>query len=121
MTKKRLQYASATILLLLVEVCIAIFVHDDFVRPYVGDILASLLLYVFVRVFLPKNHTLLPLWIFLFAVGVECLQLVRITEFLNVNDGFLLTLMGSYFDAKDILCYAIGCTVAWLHERSCDH
>ena len=81
MTKKRLQYASATILLLLVEVCIAIFVHDDFVRPYVGDILASLLLYVFVRVFLPKNHTLLPLWIFLFAVGVECLQLVRITEF----------------------------------------
>lgn len=116
--KKRLRYASVTILLLLTEVFIALFVHDDFIRPYVGDILVVVLLYAFARVFLPEKHRLLPLWIFLFAVGVECLQLVRATELLSANNGFLLVLMGSSFDVKDILCYAVGCAAAWLHSRS---
>ncbi len=37
--QKRLAYLLAFVLLLVVEVCIALFVHDAFVRPYVGDVL----------------------------------------------------------------------------------
>lgn len=39
----RLLYAGAAIALFCVEVAIALFVNDAFVRPYVGDVLAILL------------------------------------------------------------------------------
>ena len=38
-------YALAFGLLLLLEALIAVFVHDRFVRPYLGDVLAAVLLY----------------------------------------------------------------------------
>ena len=37
--KKRILYILTTIILLAVEVLIALYGHDDFVRPYIGDIL----------------------------------------------------------------------------------
>ena len=101
--KSRLRYALATLLLLAAEVCIALFVHDEIIRPYIGDVLVVILLYTFVKIFLPEKHALLPLWIFLFAVCVECLQLVRITDLFEVRSRFLRTLIGSSFDVKDIL------------------
>lgn len=36
---KRIGYAIATVILLLTEVLIALYVHDAFVRPYIGDIM----------------------------------------------------------------------------------
>ena len=38
---KRIGYAIATVILLLIEVLIAIYVHDAFVRPYIGDVLVT--------------------------------------------------------------------------------
>lgn len=100
----------ATALLLTVEVLIALFVHDNFIRPYVGDVLVVIVIYTFVRVFVPKGFRLLPLWIFLFAAGVECLQYFHLVELLGVQDNvFLRVLLGSVFDVKDIVCYACGC------------
>lgn len=43
--KKRLWYLTAFVILLMVEICIALFVHDRFIRPYVGDVLVTVLLY----------------------------------------------------------------------------
>ena len=40
---KRIGYAIATVILLLTEVLIALYVHDAFVRPYIGDVLVCLL------------------------------------------------------------------------------
>jgi hypothetical protein len=58
---KRIIYFSAFILLTLVEVFIAIFVHDNFIRPYIGDVLAVMVVYFFVRIIWPKEGSrLLP-------------------------------------------------------------
>ena len=114
--KKRLWYVLVTILLLSVEFCIALFVHDRIIRPYVGDILVVIALYTFVKIFLPNRHRLLPLWIFLFAVGVEFLQLIHIAELLKINSRFLRILIGSSFDIKDIVCYAVGCGLTGFYE-----
>lgn len=40
--KKRILYAVATLFLLLIEVIIASYVHDDFIRSYVGDMLKGI-------------------------------------------------------------------------------
>jgi len=44
-TKKRIKYALATIAIFLIELLIALFVRDRFIRPYVGDMLVVVLIY----------------------------------------------------------------------------
>lgn len=115
--KKRLVYLAATIILLIVEVLIALYVHDDFIRPYVGDAIVVIVIYTFVRILIPEKGRLLPLYIFLFAVVVEILQGIHIVNILGVADNrFLRTLIGDSFDIKDILCYGVGCILLWLYE-----
>lgn len=115
--KKRILYAVATLFLLLIEVIIALYVHDDFIRPYVGDMLVVIVIYTFIRIIVPEKCKLIPLFIFIFATGVELLQLANIVEILGVADNkFLKTLIGSVFDIKDIVCYAVGCMILCMYE-----
>ncbi len=115
--KKRIAYGIATVVLFIVELLIALFVHDDFIRPYVGDVLVVVLIYTFVRIFLPEKVRLLPLYIFLFAAGVEVLQYFRIAEVLGLSDNRVLSVViGSVFDVKDIVCYGVGCVVLFVYE-----
>lgn len=108
--KKRIYYLIITIILLIVEVLIALYVHDNFIRPYIGDVLVVIVIYSFVRIFIPEKCRLLPLFIFIFAVVVEILQYIHIANILGVADNrFLSTLIGGVFDMKDILCYGVGC------------
>lgn len=115
--EKRIAYLTATIVLFVIELLIALFVHDNFVRPYVGDVLVVVLLYTFVRIFLPEGVRLLPLYIFLFAAGVEVLQYFRIVEVLGLSDNRVLSVViGSVFDVKDIVCYGVGCMLLGIYE-----
>ena len=115
--KKRILYAVATLFLLLIEVIIALYVHDDFIRPYVGDVLVVIVIYTFIRIIVPEKCKLIPLFLFVFASGVELLQLANIVEILGVADNkFLKILIGSVFDIKDIVCYAVGCVILCMYE-----
>lgn len=115
--KKRKMYIIATILLLIVEVLIALYVNDAFVRPYVGDVLVVVVIYTFVRCLIPEKIRLLPLYIFLFAAGVEMLQYFQIVKWLGLeNNRFFATLIGTVFDLKDVICYAVGCIVLGIYE-----
>ena len=115
--KKRILYAVATLFLLLIEVIIALYVHDDFIRPYVGDVLVVIVIYTFIRIIVPEKCRLIPLFLFVFASGVELLQLANIVEILGVADNkFLKILIGSVFDIKDIVCYAVGCVILCMYE-----
>ena len=110
--KKRLIYLIVTILILIIEVMIALFVHDKFVRPYIGDVLVTILICSFLRIFIPKGVKLLPLYVFIFAAGVEVLQYFRIVELLGLSDNrFFSILIGSVFDVKDVVCYGVGCFI----------
>lgn len=115
--KKRIFYAAITIILLVIEVCIALFVHDDFIRPYVGDVLVVIVIYTFMRIWIPEKFKFLPLYVFVFAAGVELLQYFDIVKVLGWQDNrFLSVLVGSVFDIKDIVCYGVGCMILGLWE-----
>lgn len=106
---KRLLYLFGFIFFLAVEVLIALFVHDKFVRPYIGDVLVVVVIYLFVRIFIPEECKFLPILIFAFAVGVEVCQFFHIVERLGLSDYiFLRVLIGATFDVKDIVCYGVG-------------
>ena len=115
--KQRIQYLIALTVFLCIEVLIAIYVHDAFIRPYVGDVLVVIVLYCIVRVIIPSKHKLMPLLIFAFAAFVECLQYLKLVQILGVEDNtFLRILLGTTFDWKDIACYGIGCILLMIYE-----
>lgn len=105
--QKRLTYLLAFALLLVVEVCIALFVHDAFLRPYVGDVLVTVLLCCLSRAICPRFSPALP--VFLLAAAVEGLQWLGLTEIMGLQETILGIILGSTFDWKDILCYGLGC------------
>lgn len=115
--KTRYKYLIATMILLLIEVLIALFVHDDFIRPYVGDVLVVIVIYTFIRIFVTDRYHLLPLYVFIFAAFVEVLQYFSLVERLGLaGNRFFRVLIGSVFDIKDIICYAVGCVILGLYE-----
>ncbi len=110
--KISIKYLVATIILLVVEVLIGLFVHDRVIRPYVGDILVVILLYTFVRSFIRKRVQTLPLLIFIFACIVEVIQYFNILGMLGLRGNKLVsTITGTKFDFLDIICYLIGTLV----------
>lgn len=115
--RKRLPYLIATLVLLAVEVFIGLFVHDGLVRPFIGDVLVVILIYTFIRIFIPEKIRLLPLYVFVFSVIVELLQYLKIVETLGLqNNRFLSTVIGTSFDIRDILCYFVGCVFCGVWE-----
>ncbi|MBQ2768105.1 MAG: DUF2809 domain-containing protein [Clostridia bacterium] len=106
----RKTYAVLFAALLLIEICIALFVRDRFVRPYVGDMLVTLLIGCFIRIFAPQKPLLLPIYVFLFAAVVEVSQYFDLIALLGLGDNrFLSLIIGRTFSAADLLCYAAGC------------
>ena len=100
--------------LLAVEVCIALFVHDAFVRPYVGDMLVTLLLCCMCRVALPDKIRLLPVFVFVFAACVEVGQYFDVVALLGLADNRLLSIaLGRTFSWLDLICYVAGCMAAF--------
>lgn len=114
--QKRLPYLAAFLTLLAVEILIACFVRDAFIRPYAGDILATAWLCSLARLFFPVRFRLLPLAVFAFSVLIELCQYVNLAAMLNVQGTWLGVVLGATFDWTDILCYFIGCVVFFLVE-----
>ncbi|NLM48329.1 MAG: DUF2809 domain-containing protein [Epulopiscium sp.] len=116
------KYLFCFIILFLIESLIAIFIHDNFIRPYLGDLLVIILIYCFISIFLKKKIKLLLLYIFIFAVIVEGLQYIHILERLKLNHiPILKIVLGSTFDIKDILCYFIGMVILFLWQKRTSH
>jgi len=115
--RKRLFYLIATLVILAIEIFIGLFVHDRFVRPFIGDVLVVILIYTFIRIFVPEKVRLLPLYVFIISVIVEMLQYFKIVEILGLQDNRLMsTIIGTSFDIRDILCYFVGCAFCGIWE-----
>ncbi len=116
--KSRATYAVAFGVLLFIEIIIALFVHDAFVRPYIGDVLVTVLLCCLCRIIIPKGVSALPIYVFVFAVLVELAQYVNVVKLLGLeNNAFFSTIIGTTFSFVDILCYAVGCLAFWVAEK----
>ncbi len=118
MKKIRITYSIFFLILFLTELLIALFVHDSFVRPFIGDVLVVMLICAFLRIFIPRKIRLLPLFATAFAVLIEGLQYFDFVEKLGLADNPILsTALGRTFDLKDIICYIAGGVLFFAAER----
>jgi hypothetical protein len=116
-SRQRLAYLSTFLVIFALEICIALFVRDSFIRPYGGDVLVTVLICCFVRIFIPKGMKLLPLWVFLFAAAVEVGQYFDFVTLLGLGDiRFFRIVLGTTFSWADLVCYGAGCTLFALWE-----
>lgn len=102
-------YCITFAVLLAAEVYIALYVHDSFVRPYLGDVMVIILLYCLARGPLGiKGRWLVPA-VTVLGVLAECLQYFRLADRLGLPPGSVLrVVLGSTFDWADLLCYVAG-------------
>lgn len=118
MKKPRFVYAVAFFILLFVEILIGMFVHDDFIRPYIGDVLVTVLICCLCRIIIPKGVSALAIYVFAFATLVEIGQYFELVKLLGLEDNvFISTVVGTTFSAIDLVCYAVGCIAFWATEK----
>ena len=109
--KLRLIFAISAVILLAIEIFIGLFVHDSFVRPYLGDALVVILIWCVVRIVIPDRFVWLSGAVFLFAVIVEVSQIFPLCDALGIENRLIRTLMGTSFAWGDIVAYLAGCAV----------
>lgn len=110
--KKRLIFLALFVFLFFVEVLIALYMHDDFIRPYVGDMIVTMVVWSFARIIFPEKFRLMSLYVMIFAILVEVGQYFNYVDILGITNPILVTMMGTSFAWADIACYAVGCVVA---------
>lgn len=74
-----------TLIIFIVEILIAVFVHDALVRPYVGDYLVVILLYCVVRTVIKAAVIKIAAGVLLFSYLVETLQYFQIINRLGLS------------------------------------
>lgn len=103
------KYALFSVLLFSVELAIAMFIHDAFIRPFLGDVLVVMLLFCLCKTFVKVSDQWLIVAVLLFSFVVEIGQYFRLAELLGLMDCKVIRIaIGSTFDVKDLLAYAIG-------------
>ena len=112
-------YFTLALVLLFVEIGIGFFAHDQFIRPYIGDLLVVILIYCFVKSFL--NTPVLPtaVAVLFFACLIEILQYYKLVEMLGLSHSKLARIiLGTSFEWPDIVAYTIGILLVIITELS---
>jgi hypothetical protein len=118
MFKFNWRYFVLAILILIIEILIAIYVHDGFIRPYIGDLLVVIFIYCFLKSFVSLSTSKAALYVLLFSYFVEALQYFRIVQILGFQRNNLARIIiGTSFDWKDILMYTIGIVTVVIIEN----
>ena len=105
--------------LLIIEILIALFVRDAFVRPYVGDFLVVIMIYCFLRAFVRIRVIKAAIAVFVFAFAVETIQYLRILEkTVFINSAAARVIAGTNFEWLDILAYTAGIVLVLILEYS---
>ena len=100
------KYLLYSIALFLIEVWIAVFVHDAIIRPYGGDFLVVILLYCMIKAVLVADKNAIALSVLLFAYILETLQYISIVEILGLGHSTIAgIIIGTSFECIDILAY----------------
>lgn len=110
------RYLGLFTILLMLDIYIGVFVHDNIIRPFVGDALVVGVIYFFIRSFMNKRKFLF-IYVFLFSCFIEVGQYFNLVSLLHLeNYKVARIIIGSTFDLKDIFSYFIGAIFIFIYE-----
>jgi len=98
---------------------IALGVHDRIVRPYGGDFLVVIFLYVLARGLTPLNRLQSAVLAFLLGCAAELAQAFDLLAMLGLSSNAAArVIVGVHADLADIALYAAGAVCALLLDRA---
>lgn len=116
--KIRAPYLLAAFFLVAVEVFIAAFVHDGFVRPYLGDTIATILVYVVLMVFPAVTSNWAIMGALVVSFLVEWMQFIHMLEYVGMeNNKMAVLFFGSAASWEDVVAYSIGGVMVYLFTQ----
>jgi hypothetical protein len=96
-------------ILFIIEILIALFVHDRIVRPYIGDFLVVILIYCFLRSFINISILTASISVLIFSYFIEVLQHFNIVNRLGLeSSGLARIVIGTSFEWIDLIAYTSG-------------
>ena len=105
-------------MIFIIEVLIALFVNDKFIRPYLGDVLVVILIYCFLKSFLRMPVLSAAISVLVFAFTIEFLQFLNIVEKLSLEEYKIArTVIGTSFSWIDLLTYIAGIVIVIAVEK----
>jgi len=112
------KYFIATIILFAIEIFIALYVHDKIIRPYIGDMLAIILIYTFIKSFLKTKSIYAGLSVLLFSYTIEILQFLNILDHLGLKNNVMAKIvLGGTFDWIDLINYTLAVIFILIFDR----
>jgi len=97
------------ILLFVTEVLIALYVHDDFIRPFFGDFLVVILIYTFGMSWIYCSKFKMALTVLILAFCIEFGQYFDWVHRLGLQDSKLANVvLGNSFAVADLVAYVAG-------------
>lgn len=115
----RTRHALAALIILLIEIAIARWMHDDLIRPYVGDSLAVVLVYAVLRAATRLGRVGAVASALLLACLIECGQWFGLVDLLGLGRHRLARIViGTGFDPRDFIAYAIGAAAVLLFSST---
>lgn len=107
------------VILLLIEVVIALFAHDNFIRPFFGDFLVVILIYCFIKSFLNTPLVVTAVAVLLFSYLIEVLQYFNIIKMLGLqNSNLARVVIGTSFEWTDLIAYTLGIGLVILLDKN---
>lgn len=105
-------------LLFIIEVLIALFVKDDFIRPYFGDFIVVILIYCTVKAFFSIKVIKTAIGVLIFAYFIELLQFLDFIKIVGLEDiQIAKVILGTSFSWTDILHYSLGILFVLVIEK----
>ncbi len=117
--KFKKQYLIYAIIILIIEIGIALFIHDNFIRSYVGDFLVVILIYCFLQSFLSTEVWRTATGVLLFYYIIEILQYFYVLNKAELQKFTLARIiLGTSFEWIDIGAYTAGIALVLFIESA---
>ncbi|TXJ24731.1 MAG: DUF2809 domain-containing protein [Chitinophagaceae bacterium] len=111
-------YFLLAVLLFVIEVLIALYMHDRIIRPYIGDLLVVILLYCFVRAFVNISPVKIAIGVLLFSYLIEVLQYLKLVKLLGLQHSRIANVViGNLFEWMDLVAYTVGIIIVLAVEK----
>lgn len=116
--KSKIIYLLGFVLILIIEIGIALFVNDAFVRPYLGDTLATMLVYFLIMSLSQFDYRTGIMISLIMSYLVELAQYFELIYLLKLGDFKLARIvLGTSFSWGDMLMYSMGALLIYALEK----
>jgi len=106
------------LIIFIIEVIIALYIKDQIIRPFVGDILVVIFIFYFIKAFINTKAINIAIFTLIFSFAVEILQYFNFVELIGLGQNKAARIIiGTSFSWIDLICYFIGFIILFFIDK----